>query len=524
MTQNINEEKIDGIAKSVYNRRWKILAAMCTSLLLVSIGNTSLNQIIPTLARELSLSSLQITWIVEIYPLLFAGLLFTASAVADRYGRKKVMQIGMVGFIISTLYAALAANTGSELILARAAMGISAAMIMPTTLSIIENVFPKKERPRAIAIWTGIAGGGIALGSIATGFLIEHYSWHSVFFFSAALGLVSILFNQILTPESRDEKQTPVDMPSGALSTVALLGIVYGIIEAPSQGITHTTVMAALAVGIIAGFLFIRRQYKLQHPMLDMKLFKNPNFSIAALSVTLAFFALMGIFFSISQVFQLVLGLTPLQSSLRLLPIMMIMVVSAPIVPSLVKKFGTRWIVSTGLLIMAGGFIIMSNWPTLPSYWQIFGSMAVLIVGMSLTMTPSTNMMMSAIPKNRAGMGSAMNDTTRELGGALGIAVLGSILSSAYSDKIGQFLTQLPAQVQDAANSSLAGALTIAQKIGPNGSNLVLNAKEAWMDALTSAMIVAAVILVLASIAAFKWLPRHKAEVDDENLQPVIEG
>lgn len=519
-----NDTNIDGIPRAIYKRRWKILAAMCTSLLLVSIGNTSLNQIIPILARELSLSSLQITWIVEIYPLLFAGLLFTASAVADRYGRKKVMQLGMVGFIISTLYAALAANTGSELILARAVMGISAAMIMPTTLSIIENVFPKKERPRAIAIWTGIAGGGIALGSIATGFLIEHYSWHSVFFFSAGLGLIALLFNQLLTPESRDEKQTPVDVPSGFLSTVALLGIIYGIIEAPSQGITHSSVMAALAIGILAGFMFIRRQFKLEHPMLDMKLFKNPSFSIAALSITLAFFGLMGIFFSISQVFQLVLGLSPLQSSLRLLPIMLIMVISAPLVPTLVKKFGTRWIVSTGLLIMAIGFIVMAQWPTLPSYWQIFGSMAILIVGMSLTMTPSTNMMMSAIPKNRAGMGSAMNDTTRELGGALGIAVLGSILSSAYSDKITQFLTQLPEQVQAVASNSLAGALIAAQKIGPNGMMLANDAKAVWMDALTSAMIIAAIILVVTTLAAFKWLPKHKAEVDDENLQPVIEG
>lgn len=523
--ENLKSQDLNGIEPATYAKRWKILAVMCACLLLVSIGNSSLNLALPTIARELQLTSLQLTWVVDSYLLIFASLLFATSSIADRYGRKLIMQIGLMVFFAATLYAGFLAGSGIEIIISRAIMGIGAAMVMPTTLSIIENVFPKKERARAIAIWSGVAGGGIALGSVITGFLIEHFSWHSVFLFSAAVGAIVFIVSQVLTPNSRDEHQTPVDWLSGLLSVAGLFGLVYGIIEAPSRGLDDTTVILGLVFGALGLGAFVWRQLRIKHPMLDMKLFKTPAFSISSLSLTLVFFALMGIFFSISQLFQLVLGYGALESSLRTLPIMLLMMLTAPFVPNIVKKFGTRWTVTSGLTLVTASFLIMSQWPVEPSYFTIMGSMLVMMTGMALTMTPATNMLMSAIPRNRAGMGSAMNDTTRELGGTLGIAVLGSVLGSAYSSKIAGVVGALPGQAQELASNSLAGALAVANGLGSGGDGLAAAAKAAWMNGLSEAMLIAAGIVAVAAVIAGIWLPHtHIENVDDEVMEPVIEG
>lgn len=519
-------DELDGIEPSIYKRRWQILATLCASLLLVMIGNSSLNLALPTLAEQLSLTTIQLTWIVDIYSLIFASLLFTASAMADRYGRKTLMQIGLLIFLAGTIYAGFFASSGLELIISRGIMGFGAAFVMPTTLSIINNVFPRKQRARAIAIWSGIAGGGVALGSIASGFLIEHYSWESVFIFSAIVGVVGITFNQLLTPNSHDEHHTPIDWTGGVLSTIGLLGLVYGIIETPSHGILATDVIVSLTIGALGLVLFVLWQLRAKHPMLDMKLFSRAAFSVSALSVSLVFFALMGIFFSMSQVFQLIIGYGAFESSLRMLPLMMLMMLASPFVPNIVKKFGTRWTITTGLVLVTTAFVIMSQWPTIPSYPQIIASMAVMMTGMALTMTPATTMMMSAVPRNRAGMGSAMNDTTRELGGALGVAVLGSVLGTAYSGSIVSSLSQLPVDVQHIAENSLAGALAVAEKLGPAGAPLVDAAKTAWMGGLSDAMLIAAGIVAAAAIVSAIWLPHehHEGEDDAELDAPVIEG
>lgn len=515
---------IDNIAPVIYKRRWKILATLCTSLLLVSIGNSSLNLSLPTLARDLGLTSLQLTWVVDIYPLTFASLLFIMSAICDRHGRKIFLQLGLIIYVAATFSAAFFIHTGIGLIIARAVMGIGGAMVMPTTLSIIDNVFPQKERARAIAIWSGIAGGGIALGSILTGFLLEHYSWNSVFILSGVIGIIGFIFNQYLTPNSRDEKKTPIDWLGGILSTAGLLGLVYGIIESPSLGLASPQILASFGVGIIGIATFIWWQLHNKHPMLDMKLFRQPAFAISALSIMLTFFALMGVFFSISQLFQLVMGYGTLESSFRLLPMMMLMMLTSPFVPNIVKKIGTRWTVSSGLVLVSLAFLSMSLWPAAPQYWQVIASMMVMMTGMALTMTPSTNMLMSSVPRNRAGMGSATNDTTRELGGALGIAVLGSVLASVYTNKISASTAFLPEQVRAVAEHSLAGALVVAKQLGPTGDALAAAAKLAWMQGLSRATLIASGLVAVAAVIAAMGLPHHQPERDDEVFEPVIEG
>lgn len=512
-------QHLDGIKPSVFHRRWKILATLCASLLIVMLANSSLNLALPSMATALNLSSVSMTWVVDIYPLVFASLLFTASTVADRYGRKLIMQLGLAAFLAGTLYAGFIAQTGLEVIISRAIMGVGGAMVMPTTLSIINTTFPRRERSKAIAIWSGVAGAGIALGSIVSGFLLEHFGWESVFVFAAAVGLVGLIFNQLLTPESRDEKQTPIDWLSGALSTIGLMGIVYAIIEIPSHGLTVASIASGV-IGIIGISTFIWWQSRVKNPMLDMKLFKNRSFSVSAFAVTVTFFGLMGVFFSLSQVFQLIMGYGAMESAIRMLPMMLIMLTVSPLVPNIVRKIGARWTVTGGLTLVALGFVLMSLWPTIPQYFQVIGSMVILMSGMALTTTPATNIMMSAVPRNRSGMGSAMNDTTRELGGALGIAILGSVLASVYGSRVVTALKDAPAHIQAAAENSLASALSVAQTMGDGSSSVIAAAKESWMSGLSVAMLIAAGLIVITAIITAIYLPHTHKEHEDDSLLP----
>jgi MFS family permease len=274
---------------TTYNLRWFTLAALCGSLLAVMLANSSLNLALPTMAVDLQLSSLDMTWIVEIYSLVFAGLLFVSGAVGDRYGRTRIMQTGLLLFVLSALFAGFFAASATELIVARALMGVGAAMVMPTTLSIINIVFPAGERSKAIAIWSGVAGAGIMFGSVMSGFLLEHFGWQSPFVFSAVIGVAGLIANRFLTKESRDEHKTPIDWLGGVLSTAGLMGIVYAIMELPTHGL-EAGVLIGLIGGIISLGAFIVWQLKTTHPMLDIRLFKRPAFGVSALAVTLAFF------------------------------------------------------------------------------------------------------------------------------------------------------------------------------------------------------------------------------------------
>jgi MFS family permease len=251
---------LEGIDPKTYARRWWILGTLCLTLLGVMLANSSLNMALPMMAKDLTLSQLDLTWVVNVYTLVFASLLFVAGAVGDRYGRKLAMQIGLAVFTLGSLYAGFLAQTGAELIVSRVVMGIGAAFVMPTTLSIINNTFPKRERARAVAIWGAVAGVGMMFGSIASGILLEHFTWHSLFYFSASIALIGLVANQYLAHESKDEKQTPVDWLGGLLSSLAIFGIVYGVTEAPSVGVTEPAVAASLVGGLLMWALFPQRQ------------------------------------------------------------------------------------------------------------------------------------------------------------------------------------------------------------------------------------------------------------------------
>src|SRR5256714_456942 len=376
-------------------RRWVILGVLCTSLLLVMQGNTALNLALPKIAGDIGLSSSAMQWVVDAYSLVFAGLLFTTSTIGDRFGRKGVMQLGLVLFGLATGYAAFFAGSAGTLIAARGVMGLAGAMIMPSTLSILTNVFPAHERPKAIAVWSGIAGGGAALGMILNGFILEHFSWHAVFVVNLPLAVGALAVGAAIIPTSKDQSQaadaavvggTPpvppgggrVDLLGAVLSTAGVSSLVYGLIEAPAHGWLSGSTLAWLAAGLTALGLFVAWQLRTDQPMLDIRLFRKPAFGVSSLTLTMVFFALMGIFFSISQLFQLVMGYGTLESALRTSPIFLAMIVVAPQAPALAKRIGTRRTVAGGLVLVAAGIGILSQLAATPSYGQVAGGMVVM--------------------------------------------------------------------------------------------------------------------------------------------------
>ena len=509
------KKDLEGIDPDTYARRWWILGALCLTLLGVMLANSSLNMALPMMATDLTLSQLELTWVVNVYTLVFASLLFIAGAVGDRYGRKIAMQLGLAIFTAGSLYAGFLAQTGTELIISRIIMGIGGAFVMPTTLSIINNTFPKRERARAVAIWGAVAGVGMMFGSIISGILLEHFSWHSLFYFSASIAVIGLVANHYLAHESRDEEETPVDWLGGLLSSIAIFGIVYGITEAPSVGFTDPLVATSLIGGGVALVGFILWQLRTRTPMLDMALFKNRSFAISSLTLTLVFLAMSGVFFSMSQLMQLVLGYSALESSLRIIPLMLPMMFVSPVVPLIVKKIGARTTITIGLVLTSIAFVIMSTWTKDMTYWHLFGTMLTMMLGISLAMTPGTNILMASVPRNRSGMGSAMNDTTRELGGALGVAVLGAILSATYASNIAETASHFPAQIREGLESSLAVALQVAHQLGPAAQSVVDAAMTAFMDGMNHAAIVAAGIIFSAALIALFGLPRHTSRDDD---------
>lgn len=500
---------LEGIDPVVYARRWWVLAALCLTLLGVMLANSSLNMALPLMAVDLELSQLELTWVVNVYTLVFASLLFIAGAVGDRYGRKLSMQIGLAIFTAGSLYAGFLAQTGTELIIARIVMGIGGAFVMPTTLSIINNTFPSKERARAVAIWGAVAGVGMMFGSIISGILLEHFSWHSLFYFSAIIAAIGLIANHFLAHESRDEEKTPIDWMGGAFSAVGIFGLVYGITEAPSAGITDPLVALSLIGGVIALISFVIWELRSAHPMLDMKLFKNRAFSVSSLTLTLVFLAMSGVFFSMSQLMQLVMGYSPLESSLLTVPLMLPMMFISPLVPSVVKKIGARITISLGLVLTAGAFVIMAGWDKDLTYMHLFFTMVLMMLGITFAMTPGTNILMASVPRNRSGMGSAMNDTTRELGGALGVAILGAILSAVYHDKIAAVASHFPEQIKAGLESSLAVALQVAEHLGTATESVTHAAMTAFMDGVSQAALVAAIIIFACAVLAFFGLPKH---------------
>lgn len=509
-------------AETIHNRRWWILLTLCLSLIMVIVGNTTLNVALPTLSRELNATNSQLQWMVDAYALVFAGLLLTAGALGDRFGRKGALLTGLAIFGFGTL-SGVFADSSTDIIVSRAVMGVGAALVMPATLSILTNVFPPHERGRAIGAWAGVAAAGAAFGPIISGWLLGRFWWGSVFFVNVPVVLTALVAGVILVPTSRDPRRPRLDLVGAAFSIVALSALLYGIIEAPHKGwlSTETSLLFGVAAVFIAAFVVWELRAK--EPMLDLRFFKIGSFSGGSLAITLVFFALFGLFFLITQYLQLVLGYSALETGVRLLPMAMTIMVVAPSSARLAERFGTRNVVTAGLSMVAFGLFLISRFEVDTGYPQLIFSMMFTAVGMGLTSAPSTASIMTALPLGKAGVGSAVNDTTRELGGALGIAVLGSLVASHYQSSLAPAVEALPSVGKTVAFSGLGRALSEASKLADPvaATRLADAAKASFVHAMNEATVIGAIVVVLAAIGVYRLLPDRLA-APAHGLEPEL--
>ncbi len=512
----------------VHARRWWILAVLCLSLLIVFIGNSSLNVTIPTLSRDLGATESQLQWVIAIYSLVFAGLLFSSGAIGDRFGRKGALQFGLIGFLAASVVATLSTEMW-QLIGSRALMGAAAAFIMPATLSILVNVFPPDERTKAIAIWAGVTGAAGAIGQVATGVLLNHFWYGSVFLVNVPICVFALIVGYFLVPKSRDAEKTRLDPIGAVLSIVGIVAVVYGLIEAPEQGWTSAATLASFALGVAVLTAFAFWELRCEVPMLDIRFFKNGAFSVSTGGMILVFMAMYGVMFLITQYFQLILGYTPLDAAVRFLPMAPIMIIVAPLTPRISARIGVNRTVSLGLFLVAFALVMLRALQVDTSYWYILASIFPMVSGMALAMSPMTASIMSAVPPNRAGVGSAMNDSSRELGAALGVAVMGSVAASQYAGAIDSLTVGLPGPVQEMAGASLAGALRAAAEIGgPAGQALSAGADAAFVDGVHMAVTVGAILAAVAAALVLRFLPReisHEGAMHGalESLEDAVE-
>jgi EmrB/QacA subfamily drug resistance transporter len=501
-------------ADKIYRRRWAILGVLVISLIAIVLDNTVLNVALKTIAEPkagLGASQSQLEWGINSYTLVFAGLLFTFGVVGDRFGRKRMLMIGMAAFGLFSLLTAYAHNP-DQLIWARAAMGLGAAAVMPQTLSIISNVFDPSERARAIGIWATAVGIGVAIGPIVGGLLLAHFWWGSVFLINVPLTAAGVAAILLLVPESRNPNPGRIDYLGVALSIVGLVLVVYGIIQGGEKGSwVHWDVLGATLAGLAVLGLFAWYETRLSHPSLDVKLFRDPRLSSAVGALGLVFFGMMGALFFLSFYLQSVRGYSPLSAGLLTLPFAAGQMLMAPRSARLVKRYGTKAVAATGLttvaLALAGYLLLGVSTPI----WVLGVIFFVQGAGMGSVMPPATEAVMSVVPRERAGSGSALTNTTRQVAGALGVAVLGSIIAQLYRDQLSPHLTALPAAARSAATGSITATQTVAGHLGSAGARLDGFANTAFVHSMHVTTAISAVITLAGALVVLVWMPGRAA-------------
>jgi EmrB/QacA subfamily drug resistance transporter len=484
------------------------LAVVCISVTVIVLDNTIMNVALPSIADSLHANSSQLQWVVDAYTLVFASLLLSAGTVGDRYGRRGTLMIGLAIFGIGSLLAAFATNPWS-LISFRALMGIGAAAIFPTTLSIITNMFTGAERGRAIGIWAALAGVGVALGPILGGALLDRWWWGSVLLVNVPIVIISLVLIPIFVPTSRDPAARPLDPWGFVLSIAGLTALLYGIIEGPRLGWRSSNVVAGLVIGVSVLAAFVAWEHHTKTPMLPLEFFENPRFWSACVALSLTFFALFGYIFLLTQYLQFVRGLSPLAAGLRLAAPALGLIVGAPLAPRLVERIGTKIVVAIGLFGAGVALLLLTSETVIAHDALLAPVFALFGVSMGMTMAPATESIMGSVPRNRAGVGSAVNDTTRQMGGALGVAVLGSIASTHYISRIDNLGLAPPAA--NTAKESIGAALGVAQRLPPAAAATLADAARAgFTDGIRLATLVGACAVIGAALLVVRFLPARK--------------
>ncbi len=483
----------------VFARRWKTLAVLALSLLIIGLDNTVLNVALPTLQTHFEASGSTLQWIVDSYLLAFAGLLLTMGTLGDRFGRKRALQWGLGLFGVSSVLAAFAQDA-NQLIALRAAMGVAGAMIMPATLSVIMDIFPREERAKAIAIWSAIAGVGIGLGPFVGGLLLEWFSWSSVFWLNVPIVGVALVAGAALVPESRDPRPGAFDLTGAALSIAGLTTLVFGIIEATPRGWTDPLVLACFAAAAVLAVAFVWWERRVASPMLPLTFFANPRFTVASAGIGLVFFALMGSVFAFTQYLQFAHGFSPLEAGAAMLPLALGLVMGSGASDKLASRVGRSKVIAGGLFGVALVLSTSLAWTPDMSAALVCLFTFGLALSMGFAMAPATASVMSAVPEAKAGVGSAMSDVTRQVGGALGVAVIGSIIASAYSGE----MSGAPGVADDSVGAAHAAA---GQLGGSAGAELSARAGQAFTDALGIGMAAAAIVALAGAVLVLLRLP-----------------
>lgn len=491
------------------DNRWLILGVMSLSLVIVMLNNVTLNVALPNLSTSLSADNSELQWIMDAYALVFGGTLLVMGALGDRFGRKGALQIGLVIVGVASAWTAFFADSSTDVILARGMMGLGAALVMPSTLSVVLVVFPPNERGKAIGIWAAMAGIGAPIGLLVGGWAVENYDWEMAFLINVPVILIALVAGAIIVPRSKDEQERPLDGGGAILSVLVLGSLLYGIIEGPSLGWSDSRVVGAFVTFIVTILLFVYWQKKVEYPLLPLEFFKDKRFTIGLIAITMAFFVMFSFMFMQMLHFQLVRGHSPLSAAIRFLPLPLGLMPAAANSDRLVAKFGRPNVIATGLCFVALGLFLFTQVNIDTSYAQIAATFILLGVGIGLTMAPSTTAVMDAIPEAKAGVGSATNDSSREVGGALGIAIGGSILNEIYQSTI---VIPASASAKSAIiQESFPAAISVGQQMlaagNTEGALLIASARESFIEGMVGACVVAAIVALLAAIIVKLKMP-----------------
>ncbi|MGK8486345.1 DHA2 family efflux MFS transporter permease subunit [Nocardia asiatica] len=493
--------------------RWLGLAALCFAELLVFVDNTIVNVALPTIATDLGAGTSGLQMVVDVYTLVFAGLLLTGGYLGDRFGRKSVLLLGIVGFTAVSVLAAISNDLG-QLIAARAGLGLFAALVFPATLAIAVIMFDDlRERAIAVACWATVAGIAAAIGPVIGGWLLQHYSWSSIFWINVPAGALALVGAAVLLPQSRNPEAGPFDLGGMALSVIGVSVFVYSVIEAPNHGWLSARTVAGLVIGVLVIGAYVVWENRFSSPLFDVRLFRDRNFAAAAMMLTFGMFALMGFVFLMTQYFQGIREYAPFETGIRTLPFAIAMAVFAGPSMWLGSRIGAGRAAAIGSLVMAVAFWLTIRYDTYTSYWGVIVPvMVTLALGVALVSGPATFAVLNELSTGQVGAGSAVNDTSRELGGTLGVAVPGSVLASMYSGKLSDDLgdVQVPEEAHAAATSSMLSGVHAARSIsGPIGEDLVDLVKAAFLDGFHMASLVAGGVAAAAAVAGWLLLPER---------------
>jgi EmrB/QacA subfamily drug resistance transporter len=498
---------------------------LCLSLLAGVIDNTVLNTALPTLARVLHAGTSSLQWIVDAYTLCFAALLIPAGALGDRYGRRFSLIGGLSVFALGSLAAAFAPSAG-VLVVDRVVMGLGAAFVMPATLSILNAVFPPRERAQAIAAWSAVAGVGIIIGPTLGGLLLAHFWWGSVFLVNVPIVAVALAGVLWVVPETAEAGRRSLDVVGTLLVGGALLAIVDAIIEAPTRGWTGLGTLAEVAGGLAALVVFVWWELRIEHPLIDLRIFSSRAFSAASGSVTVTFFALFGSLFVFTQYLQLVHGYSPLSAGVRALPFALATGAVSPLSPVLARRLGNRTVISAGLALMGLGLLDLSTAGVATGYPALALAVAIMGAGMGLVMAPASSTIMTTVPAHQASAGSAVNDTIREVGGTLGVAIVGSLAAAVYRNRLSTRLAahHAPALVVHVATGSIAAADAVGKSIGgTRGGEILVAAHETFTTAMAFGLRVAGGFAILGAVAALVVIPRSRGARAEKMVPADVE-